>query len=247
MKFFILFILIVAQFPAFSAQPRTQVSASHSKQAKARRTSRIRSSAATNASVSRYKTRAAARKKIGKFEKKPSLSPVQWVRYSGKNYSIQTPSLWQCIDDKTQLPEKLDVLLIGKGKGNLTPTINIAQEITSKSSKEYIEEILAYHKANEMTLESGIFTQIQSPSGEFTIIKTEKNSSWGRVFCLQATTVIDHTAYIFTSTATLDDYAELSFTFLKVVSSFQIRGGKEATSGDAILEKALEALQNENK
>ncbi|WP_100934021.1 hypothetical protein [Candidatus Chlamydia corallus] len=244
MKFLILLTLILVQLSTFAAQPRSK---SNSKQEKARRPSKIRSSAGAHASVSRYKTRAATRKKRSAFEKKPSPSTIQWVLYPGKSYSIRTPSFWQCIDDKTQLPEKLDVLLIGKGKGTLTPTINIAQEITSKSSKEYIEEILAYHKANEMTLECGIFTQIQSPSGEFTIIKTEKNSSWGRVFCLQATTVINHTAYIFTSTATLDDYPELSLTFLKIVSSFQINGGKEAASGDAILEKALEALQNEKK
>ncbi|SPN73252.1 hypothetical protein C10C_0065 [Chlamydia serpentis] len=253
MRFLILLTFILVQFSICAAPIRTQTPKSHSKQrsslkkTKGTRTYRSRSSAATRASISRYKTRTAARQKTGQFEKKPSYAPMQWVPYLGENYSVNIPSFWQCIDDKTQLPEKLDVLFIGKGKGNLTPTINIAQEITGKSSQEYIEEVLAYHKANEMTLESEIFTQIDSPNGKFSIIKTEKNSSWGRVFCLQATAVINHTAYIFTSTATLDDYAELSFIFLKVVSSFQINGGKEAVSGDAILEKALKALQNEKK
>ncbi|BAE81096.1 conserved hypothetical protein [Chlamydia felis Fe/C-56] len=173
----------------------------------------------------------------------PMAKPlISWVSYSGDEYSIRIPSNWQCINDKTQLPEKLDVVFIGQGTGALTPTINIAQEITSKNQSEYIEEVLAYHKANDMTLESSVFTHIQSPNGEFTIIKTEKNSSWGKVFCLQGIAVINHKAYIFTSTATLDDYPNVSLIFLKTVSSFKL-SAKEATSGDAILEEALKALQ----
>ncbi|AAP05429.1 hypothetical protein [Chlamydia caviae] len=169
---------------------------------------------------------------------------ISWVSYSGDEYSIRIPSNWQCINDKTQLPEKLDVVFIGQGTGSLTPTINIAQEITSNNQSAYIEEILTYHKSNEMTLESSVFTHLQAANGEFTIIKTEKNSSWGKVFCLQGVAVINHKAYIFTSTATLDDYPNVSLIFLKTVSSFKL-SAKEAASGDAILEEALKSLQGE--
>lgn len=187
----------------------------------------------------------------GRASKKRTSSPVtkakpliSWGIYTGEEYSIQIPSHWQGINDKTQLPDKLDVVFIGKGSGSLTPTINISQEITAKNQAEYIEEILAYHKANDMTLDSSIFTHIQSPSGEFTIIKTEKNSSWGKVFCLQGVSVINHTAYIFTSTATLDDYPAVSLIFLKTVASFKL-SNKEAMSGDAILKEALKQFHGE--
>ncbi|WP_375793134.1 hypothetical protein O1W69_03235 [Chlamydia sp. 12-01] len=199
----------------------------------------------SNETASRYVAkRANKNRRIAQTEKTKHL--VSWVSYSGDEYSIRIPSNWQCINDKTQLPEKLDVVFIGQGMGSLTPTINISQEITSKKQPEYIEEILAYHKANEMTLESSVFTHIQSTNGEFTIIKTEKNSSWGKVFCLQGVAVINHKAYIFTSTATLDDYPNVSLVFLKTVSSFKL-SAKEAASGDTILEEALKALQAETK
>ncbi|MBQ8498287.1 hypothetical protein [Chlamydia sp.] len=171
---------------------------------------------------------------------KPSIS---WITYSNLKYSFLIPNNWQCIDDKTQLPDKLDALFIGKGAGSLTPTINSAHELINKTEEAYIQEILEYHRANEMTLESSIFTHIQAPSGKFTIIKTEKNTSWGRVFCLQSVAVIDRTAYILTSTSTVEDYPNVSLALLKAASSFQLSEKEEAARGDAILEKALQDLQ----
>ncbi|QXE26949.1 hypothetical protein [Chlamydia buteonis] len=197
----------------------------------------------SNATASRYVAKRAYKsRRTTQQTKEKSL--ISWVAYSTDEYTIRIPNNWQCINDKTQLPEKLDVVFIGQGTGSLTPTINISQEIISKNQPEYIEEILAYHKANDMTLESSVFTHIQSLNGEFTIIKTEKNSSWGKVFCLQGVAVINHKAFIFTSTATLDDYPNVSLIFLKTVSSFKL-SEKEATSGDTILKEALQALQEE--
>ncbi|WP_348662869.1 hypothetical protein [Chlamydia vaughanii] len=208
-----------------------------------RRLQKQASSAVTNKTATSYASRRVNKnRKTIPSSKVKSL--VSWVSYSGPEYTIQIPSNWQGINDKTQLPEKLDVVFIGTGGvGSLTPTINISQEITSKNQLEYIDEVLTYHKANEMTLESTVFTHIQSPSGEFTIIKTEKNSSWGKVFCLQGVSIINHTAYIFTSTATLEDYPNVSLVFLKTVSSFRL-SEKESVSGDAILEEALRKLQS---
>ena len=177
-------------------------------------------------------------------QRKPSSPNLLWSSYSGVGYTINYPETWQCIDDKTQLPEKLDAVFIGRGIGQLTPTINLAQEITSKGISEYVEEVLTYHKTQDTTLESSIFTHIQSQSGEFTIIKTEKNSSWGRVYCLQAIAVLNHTAYILTSTTTLADYPELSLIFFKAVASFSLEASK-IPSGDAILEEALKKFKEE--
>ncbi|AGE75262.1 hypothetical protein AO9_03520 [Chlamydia psittaci Mat116] len=230
-----------------SANPQTQSTAKpaqrRSSSVSQRRALKKSQSSISNATASHYVAKRAhkSRRTTQQTKEKSSIS---WVTYSTDEYTIRIPNNWQCINDKTQLPEKLDVVFIGQGTGSLTPTINISQEIISKNQPEYIEEILAYHKANDMTLESSVFTHIQSLHGEFTIIKTEKNSSWGRVFCLQGVAVINHKAYIFTSTATLDDYPNVSLIFLKTVSSFKL-SEKEATSGDTILREALKALQEE--
>ncbi|WP_139414506.1 hypothetical protein [Chlamydia abortus] len=230
-----------------SANPQTQSTAKpaqrHPSSVSQRRALKKSQSGISKATASRNVTKRAHKsRRTTQQTKEKSL--VSWVTYSTDEYTIRIPSNWQCINDKTQLPEKLDVVFIGQGTGSLTPTINVSQEIISKHQPEYIEEILAYHKANDMTLESSVFTHIQSLNGEFTIIKTEKNSSWGKVFCLQGVAVINHKAYIFTSTATLDDYPNVSLIFLKTVSSFRL-SEKEATSGDMILREALKALQEE--
>lgn len=174
-------------------------------------------------------------------QKKHSASPEKYISYSEENYHLSIPQSWQCINDKTQLPEKLDMVLIGKGAGGLTPTINIAQETTTKPLADYLAEAIAYHKASETTLNSAIFTTLPAVNCEFTIVKTEKTSSWGKVICLQAIAIANHTAYVFTGTTTLDDYESISLVFLKTVSSFAL-SETQATSSDAVLEKALKQL-----
>ncbi|WP_201457053.1 hypothetical protein [Chlamydia sp. 17-3921] len=200
-------------------------------------------------SVKKFSQQQSRKKPQQKSKRKSSLqtnTSLTWTSYSGAGYTIRFPQTWQCIDDKAQLPEKLDAVFIGRGSGSLTPTINLAQEITSKTPSEYIEEILSYHKTKDSTLESSIFARIQSPSGEFTIIKTEKNSSWGRVYCLQAVAVLNHSAYIFTSTSTLEDYPELSLIFLKTVASFEL-DANEILSGTSVLEEALKKFEKETQ
>lgn len=160
-------------------------------------------------------------------------------------YSCSIPTAWQCIQDKQQLPEKVDAVFIGTGRGGLTPTIHIAQETTPKTISEYIEEVLAYHKHSDTTLESTVFTQLPARNCHFYVLKTEKHTSWGRVFCLQAITIVNHVAYIFTSNSTQEDYPDISLLFLKTVSSFQIT--EKDDSGTAILENALKALQEEQQ
>lgn len=164
--------------------------------------------------------------------------------YSNEAYSCRPPQSWQCIQEKAQLSETVDVLFIGQGKGGLTPTIHIAQEITPKSILEYIEEVLAYHKQNNATLETSVFTQIPAHNCHFYILKTEMNTSWGRVFCLQAITIVNHVAYVLTSNSAQEDYPDVSLLFLKTVASFKLAKIKEE-SGDTVLENALKALQNE--
>ncbi|ANH78868.1 hypothetical protein [Candidatus Chlamydia sanziniae] len=247
MTLLVLLTFLFTNIPLGAAQASRQSSTSQSKQ----RLTTLRKHEQTcffnkSKNIRHENLRGRSRKQTEKTSTKKIHPISNWISYSHTDYTIRIPTSWQCIDDKVQLPEKLDVVFIGQGTGSLTPTINIAQEVTSKQLSEYIEEILAYHKANELTLESSVFTQIQSPSGEFTIIKTEKKSSWGRVFCLQAVTIVNHNAYIVTSTATLDDYPTLSFTFLKTVASFQLTS-KESSSGNVILQEALNALENEIK
>lgn len=165
------------------------------------------------------------------------------LEHISEAYSIKMPHTWQCIDDKTQLPEKLDMVFFGQGSGGLTPTLNLAQEVTRKSQQEYVEEVLAYHKQSDSTLTSAIFTHIPVRDGQFTIIKTEKTSSWGKVFCLQGVMIFDNTAYVLTSTATLEDYPAISKIFLKAITSFTL-SNKMAFTGDEILEKALQAVKD---
>ncbi|WP_213357565.1 hypothetical protein [Chlamydiifrater phoenicopteri] len=173
---------------------------------------------------------------------KKNLSDTKDTTYFGEDYSIKLSSIWQCIEDKQQLPEKIDLLFIGKGVSSLTPTINVASEITQKNFTEYAEEIISYHLQDSNTLSSAVFTSVRSPCCEFIIIKTEKNSCWGQVVFLQAVTVKNNKVYLFNCMSAWDDFPQISQEFLKTVTSFQLKKSREL-SGDEILEQALRSIE----
>lgn len=244
MRLKILLTILIASlnFQADSSQTTTQKRRhTYTNTQNTQRPKRRRYSAQTQFTQNHPKSKRKQKKTESQQDLKP---PQEYSSYSNDNYSFCIPSTWQCINDKSQLPEKLDAIFIGQGRGGLTPTINIAQELTNKTSSEYLEEVLAYHKGSESTLESSIFTQIQAHNATFHLLKTEKNTSWGKVYCLQAISILHHTAYIITSTSTQDDYPEVSVHFLKAVASFKLSEKMEA-QGDAVLENALKILQQE--
>ncbi|WP_213318214.1 hypothetical protein [Chlamydiifrater volucris] len=179
-----------------------------------------------------------------RYEKKCSkekLCVTKGTTYCGEDYSIHLSSDWQCIEDKQQLPEKIDLLFIGKGISSLTPTINVASELTQKNSTEYAEEIISYHLQDPNTFSSSVFSTVRSPCCEFIIIKTEKNSCWGQVVFLQAVTVKNRKVYLFNCMSAWDDFPSISQEFLKTVTSFQLKEGRDM-SGDEILEQALRGI-----
>lgn len=250
LKFLLTLFVVVPTFCAESAP----ASAKERRQAYARRQSssitqkntrkKQTSQTKTTRTYPSSKRKPQVKKSEGKNPPQQNVQAVSYSLYSNESYSCCTPETWQCINDKTQLPEKLDVIFIGQGRGGLTPTINIAQELTNKTTAEYLDEVLTYHKSSDTTLESSIFTQIQAQNATFHLLKTEKSTSWGKVYCLQAIAIVHHTAYIITSTSTQDDYPDISVYFLKTVSSFKLSEKMEA-QGDTVLENALRQLQKE--
>lgn len=142
-----------------------------------------------------------------------------------KNFIINVPSSWQCIDDSTQLPENVLVIFISNknNNGSLTPTINISTEITPLNQENYVFEALKYHNSQQGNLQSYVFDIIPTASGNIHILRSERLTQFGEVTFLQGILVSKQKAYVITGSSTKDQFGFLFPTFLTAISSFTLQ------------------------
>lgn len=136
-------------------------------------------------------------------------------------YMLELPKSWECIDDPSQLPNKVKVVYIGKGKETFTPSINLACEATGMPLSDYVSLAKNYHASQSHThvRELG---QVATNAGSASLIQIDQTTKWGDVRFLQATLVIQGQAYVITATALKNEFGKFSPHFLRAIQSFQI-------------------------
>lgn len=133
---------------------------------------------------------------------------------------LNLPSGWERIDDPSQLPEKVKVLFVGKGKGQFTPSINLACEESKVSVEEYTELAKKYHESQPDTVCNPI-GKLETKCGSALLLQIDKNTAWGPLRFLQASIILDGNAYVITATATLEEYLALYPFFYQAIQSFE--------------------------
>lgn len=155
-------------------------------------------------------------KKAPSFQKKKEVTKIIHCPIS-----LKVPADWERIDDPSQLPEKVKLLYIGKGKGQFTPSINIACEVTSLSLDEYVETAKKYHEGLGETL-CNKMGGVETKAGEAQLLQIAKRTAWGDLRFLQASIICNGTAYVITATATQEEFASLYTHFYQAILSFEI-------------------------
>lgn len=147
-------------------------------------------------------------------ENPPSMTPQH-------HYALQAPKGWQCINDKKQLPSKVEMVFIGTGKGQFTPSINLATEKTEMTLKEYVDLSKQYHEGQGETTCRSLGT-IETNMGSAHMLQIDRQTQWGTVRFLQASLIKNGSAFVITATCLLEDYNALSAQFIRSIQSFTI-------------------------
>ncbi len=161
---------------------------------------------------------AAKRKASSKTPKppQPTLESPQ-----KKPFSIIPPKGWECIDDKKQLPAKVELVFIGTGKGQFTPSLNLATEETSLSVVEYVKLAQMHHASQGETTCRSLGT-LETQEGPAHMLQIDRNTQWGVVRFIQGTVIKNGVAYVITTTCLQEDFIDLSPHFLRAIQSFTI-------------------------
>lgn len=144
-------------------------------------------------------------------------------RHLLKHFSMSGPSGWSCIDDKSQLPGKIELIFVGTGKGSFTPSINVAMEESKMQLSEYVNLAREYHLSkNESKVETKCshLGKIHTQSGEAEVLQIDRETAWGPVRFLQASLIKDGYAYVVTATCLAEEFSHYCPLFFQAIRSF---------------------------
>lgn len=135
--------------------------------------------------------------------------------------TLNPPKGWECIKDPEQLPQKIRMIYIGTGKGQFTPSINLASEETVLKMDEYLALAKSYHEGQGNTQCKSLGT-IETKAGKANLLQIDRKAQWGNVRFIQAVLIRERMAYVITATCLQEEFASLSSHFFKAIQSFAI-------------------------
>jgi hypothetical protein len=147
-----------------------------------------------------------------------------FLRVQGNEiYVTSPPKGWECIDDPTQLPQKVKVIYIGKGNktSQFTPSINVAAEPTYLPLKEYVTIAKRYHEGQGGT-QCFPLGKIKTESGDAELLQIDRLSQWGSIRFLQAMVIKEGVAYVVTATCLKNEFNSYSSQIFKAIQSLKV-------------------------
>lgn len=136
-------------------------------------------------------------------------------------FTITPPKGWECIQDPTQLPQKVKFIYIGNAKKSFTPSINLASELTNMALDEYVNTAKGYHES-QSGARCSLLGDIITKAGTAKLMQIDRSTEWGEVRFLQAALIREGEAYVITATCLREEFPSLSTLFLKTIQSFAV-------------------------
>lgn len=129
------------------------------------------------------------------------------------------PAGWLAAD-RSQFPENMLAMVVGKGKGPYPPSINIWIEPyrgTQKSYLKCIKETCLSEKDEFRDL-----GQIATASGNAALCQVDRKTKWGEERLLHALIVRYDKAYLLTAAALKEEFADHYSQFFEAIRSMKI-------------------------
>lgn len=143
------------------------------------------------------------------FESAESLGTVRLV----------PPPGWQMADTKT-LPKNVRLMVVGKGKGQFPPSINLATENYNGTLKDYLKLVKSINAAKGVEWKD--LGKIQTEAGEGSLSQIDTKLQWGDVKMLHTILVRKGVVYIVTVAALKEEFPSLYQPFFNSMRSLTI-------------------------
>lgn len=129
------------------------------------------------------------------------------------------PKNWQIADEK-QLPAHVRFMVVGKGKHEFPPSINLSTEEYNGSLQEYLAIVKQINTSQGAEWKN--LGTIKTEAGDASLSQADALTEWGPVRMMHVILLKNGTIYILTAAALKKEFPSFYQTFFKSLKSLKI-------------------------
>lgn len=133
--------------------------------------------------------------------------------------TFQPPSGWHLADPKA-LPPSVKVMVVGKGKHEFPPSINLATEQYAGTLKQYLKTIKAINDSQGAVWKD--LGAIQTEAGAASLSQADVKTEWGETRMMHVVFLKNGIVYILTAASLKDEFPQYYKEFFSSLRSLRI-------------------------
>lgn len=130
------------------------------------------------------------------------------------------PPGWQLAEEKS-LPKSVKIMVVGKAKSDMPPSINLGVEEFQGTLKDYLEIIKKFNASQGDSWRD--LGTIQTQAGPASLSQLDMQSQWGPLRMMHVILQKDGMIYILTASSRKDEFSSYYPLFFKSLSSFSLQ------------------------
>ena len=129
------------------------------------------------------------------------------------------PPGWK-MANSNQLPGSVQFMVVGKGQGDVPPSMNLATEPYSGTLKQYLKIVKSINDSKGAEWKD--LGSIRTDAGNANLSQVDKKTQWGEMRMMHAILLKNHTIYIVTAAAPKEEFARYYKDFFQSIRSLRI-------------------------
>jgi hypothetical protein len=148
-----------------------------------------------------------------------TAQPPESATEESSTVTFTPPTGWRFADSK-ELPPNVKVMVVGKGKKEYPPSINLATEKYNGTLKDYLKTVKAINDSQSTSWKD--LGTIQTASGNASLSQIDTKTTWGDVRMMHVIIIKDGTAYILTAASLTEEFPKFYKDFFNALRSLRI-------------------------
>lgn len=129
------------------------------------------------------------------------------------------PNNWHLADSKL-LPERVKVMVVGKGPSSFPPSMNLSLEPYKGSLKQYLKIVKSMNDAQGFEWKD--LGTIRTEAGIASLSQVDTKNEWGSVRLMHVILMKNGTIYILTASAIKDEFSQFYKEFFAAMRSLRV-------------------------
>lgn len=151
---------------------------------------------------------------------------VHITAFAEMQASFDIPDGWHYADEKS-LPKSVKLMVVGKGKKEMPPSINLGYEEFGGTLKDYLKIVKDYNTSQGDSWKD--LGTIKTKAGVASLSQLDMKSQWGNLKMMHLIIKKDSVVYILTASSLKEEFSQYYPIFFKAFQSFQLKEGSEST------------------